>query len=118
MKTARKTAAKRTTKKRPELTTPSEDEVAKTPRKRTAKKTAAMTTEAPSDEVGIVSAQPEEAATTLEDAPAADTSVLTDVAPEEEPAGAAALGNPPEDPGGTRLGTHAQGPEAAARNCA
>jgi ribonuclease E len=99
LKTARKTAAKRTTKKRPELTTPSEGEVAKTPRKRTAKKTAAMTTEAPSDEVGIVSAQPEEAATTLEDAPAADTSVLTDVAPEEEPAGAAVLEeSAPEEP--------------------
>jgi ribonuclease E len=93
-KTAKKPAAKRAAKKRPDQTSPSEGEVAKTPRKRTAKKAVAMATEAPSDEVRVPSAEPEEAAPTLEDALPAETGVVADVASEEEPTGAI----PPEEP--------------------
>jgi ribonuclease E len=93
-KTAKKPAAKRTAKKRSEQASPSEGEVAKTPRRRTAKKAVAMATEAPSEEVRVLSAEPEEAAATLEDAPSAETGVVADVALEDEPTGAAA----PEEP--------------------
>ncbi|HEX6760307.1 MAG TPA: Rne/Rng family ribonuclease [Propionibacteriaceae bacterium] len=93
-KTAKKSAAKRTAKKRPAQTSPSDGEVAKTPRRRTAKKAVAMATEAPSDEVRVLSAEPEEAAATLEDALPAEIGVVADVVFEKEPIGAAA----PEEP--------------------
>jgi ribonuclease E len=109
-KTARKPAAKRTAKRRPEQTSPGEGEVAKTPRKRTAKKAVAMATEAPSDEVHILSAEPEEAAPTLEDALAAETGVGAEVAPEEEPTGAAA----PKESVLEEPAPEEQAPEAAA----
>jgi ribonuclease E len=88
-KTARKPAAKRTAKKRAEQASPSEGEVAKTPRKRTAKKAVAMATEAPADEARILSAEPKEAAPTLEDA-LPEAVVVAEVDLEEEPTEAAA----------------------------
>jgi ribonuclease E len=88
-KTARKPAAKRTAKKRAEQASPSEGEIAKTPRKRTAKKAVAMATEAPADEARILSAEPKEAAPTLEDA-LPEAVVVAEVDLEEEPTEAAA----------------------------
>jgi ribonuclease E len=88
-KTARKPAAKRTAKKRGEQASPSEGEIAKTPRKRTAKKAVAMATEAPADEARVLSAEPKEAAPTLEDA-LPEAVVVAEVDLEEEPTEAAA----------------------------
>jgi ribonuclease E len=108
-KTARKPAAKRTTKKRAEQTSTSEGEVAKTGRKRTAKKAVAMTTEAPTDEVRVLSAGPELAAPTLEDA-IHEAVVVADAALEEELTEAAA----PEDPALEEPAREEPAPEVAA----
>ena len=77
-KTAKKSAAKRTTKKSREEAPPSESEVVKTPRKRTAKKAAAMAAEAPSDEAPVPSLGSQEAAPTFEEALPGDTEVVAD----------------------------------------
>jgi ribonuclease E len=58
-KTTKKSAVKRTAKKRREETPPSEGEVVKTSRKRTAKKTVALATEATPDEARAPAAEPE-----------------------------------------------------------
>ena len=77
-KTAKKSPAKRTTKKSREGAPPSESEVVKTPRKRTAKKAVAMAAEAPSDEAPVPSLEPQEAGSTLEEALPGDTDLVAD----------------------------------------
>jgi ribonuclease E len=108
-KTAKKSAAKRTAKKRAEQTSPSEGEVAKTTRKRTAKKAVAMATEAPSEDVRVPSAEPEQEAPTLDDALPAETDVVADVTVEEEPPEAAAAeARAPEEPATEELALEKQ----------
>ena len=75
-KTAKKSPAKRTTKKSREGAPPSESEVVKTPRKRTAKKAVAMAAEALADEAPAPSLEPQEAAPILGEALPADTDVV------------------------------------------
>jgi ribonuclease E len=82
-KAAKKSAVKRTTKKSREEAPPSEGQVVKTPRKRTAKKAVAVAAEAPSDETGVPSLEPQEKAPTLEEALPVDTEVVTDAGLEE-----------------------------------
>jgi len=112
-KTAKKPAAKRTAKKRAEQTSSSEGEVAKTPRKRTAKKAVAMATEAPSEDVRVPSAEPQQAALTLDDAVHAETDVVADVTVEEEepPETAAAEARAPEEPATEEPATEKQAPQ-------
>ena len=109
-KTARKPAAKRTPKKRSEQTSPSDGGVAKPPRKRTAKKAVAMATEAPSDEVHALSAEPEVPAPTLQDTPPAEAVVVAVVAAEEDTSEAAV----PEEPAREEPAPDAPAPELAA----
>ena len=111
-KTAKKPAAKRTAKKRAEQTSSSEGEVAKTPRKRTAKKAVAMATEALSEDVRVPSAEPQQAALTLDDALPAETDVVADVTVEEEPPEtAAAEARAPEEPATEEPAAEKQAPQ-------
>ncbi len=89
-KTAKKSAAKRTTKKVREETPPSEGEVVKTPRKRTAKKTVALATEATPDEAPAPAAEPEGVVQAPDQAPSGDTETVPDVVIEEQLEAAAA----------------------------
>ena len=109
-KTARKPAGKRTPKKRSEQTSPSDGGVAKPPRKRTAKKAVAMATEAPSDEVHALSAEPEVPAPTLQDTPPAEAVVVAVVDAEEDTSEAAV----PEEPAREEPAPDAPAPELAA----
>ena len=83
-KTAKKSAAKRTTKKVREETPPSEGEVVKTPRKRTAKKTVALATEATPDEAPAPAAEPEGVVQAPDQALPGDTDTVADAAIEEK----------------------------------
>jgi ribonuclease E len=83
-KITKKSAVKRTAKKRREETPPSEGEVVKTPRKRTAKKAVALATEATPDEGRAPAAEPEAVVQAPDEPLGGDTDIVADAAIEEK----------------------------------
>ena len=83
-KTAKKSAVKRTAKKRREETPPSEGEVVKTPRKRTAKKAVALATEATPDEARAPATEPEAVVQAPDEPLGDDTEIVADAVIEEK----------------------------------
>jgi ribonuclease E len=83
-KTTKKSAVKRTAKKRREETPPSEGEVVKTPRKRTAKKAVALATEASPDEARAPAAEPEAVVQAPDEPLGGDTDIVADAIIEEK----------------------------------
>ena len=112
-RTTKKSAAKRTTKKRPEETPPNEGEVVKTPRKRTAKKAVALATEATPDEAPAPAAEPEEVVQAPDQAPSGDTDIVADAVIEEK-LEASAAEEPAKEPAAKEPAPEDEGlPEAA-----
>ena len=83
-KTTKKSAVKRTAKKRREETPPSEGEVVKTPRKRAAKKAVALATEATHDEARAPAAEPEAVVQAPDESLGGDTDAVADAVIEEK----------------------------------
>jgi ribonuclease E len=82
--TAKKSAVKRTAKKRREETPPNEGEVVKTPRKRTAKKAVALATEATPGEAPAHAAEPEALVQAPDEPLGGDTEIVADAVIEEK----------------------------------
>jgi ribonuclease E len=82
--TAKKSAVKRTAKKRREETPPNEGEVVKTPRKRTAKKAVALATEATPGEAPAPAAEPEALVQAPDEPLGGDTEIVADAVIEEK----------------------------------